>query len=198
MPSGSVSARLHLRAGEIDEVGAASGDEARPARHAASPNGCRVPACRRARRCAARSPATGVGAEQCDRGLHRGRIGVVALVDERGSRRSRIASSVRLPRPFRRDEIGKRRRDLIHVGAYQLGRAEHGKRVLDHVAAGRADPRVELVAADLGGDGRVIGGELAIHQPRNRRAGSRRSRRYASTPASRASLRAASSAGRRD
>ena len=50
----------------------------------------------------------------------------------------------------------KRRRHLVEIGADQIGRAEHGQRILHDMPARRADARRDLAAADLGDDRRAV------------------------------------------
>ena len=108
-----IGERLHLRAGEQTRCrcrvpstsSASAGMQLRP-------NARRVPACRRARRCAARRPSTGVASSSAMRRLHRGRIGVVALVDQRDRAACDAAAGGAGHGRFRRDSVGQRQRDL--------------------------------------------------------------------------------------
>ena len=74
------------------------------------------------------------------------------------------ASSWRRPRPLSGVSVASAAATLCEVGADQLGGAEHGQRILDDVPAGRADPRRDLAAADLGDDRRAVRLELAFDQ----------------------------------
>ena len=59
----------------------------------------------------------------------------------------------------------ERQRDLLDIGADKMGSAQHRKRVLDDVAAGHADARVDLLAADPRRDQRMVGMQREIDQP---------------------------------
>ena len=45
-----------------------------------------------------------------------------------------------LPAALRRAELGERQHDARHVGAERVAGGEDGERVLDEMAAGRAEP----------------------------------------------------------
>ncbi len=87
-----------------------------------SPPRARVPASRRARRCGGRPGRRRGRAEQREGGAHRGRIGVVALVDQREWRRRRPCSGGCAPRPARPAEAAERPRAAVDgIDAAALG-----------------------------------------------------------------------------
>ncbi len=62
----------------------------------------------------------GRGVEQRHRRLHRGGVGVVALVDQRDRAASDGRARWRLPRPASGIRLGERQRHLVDVGADQV------------------------------------------------------------------------------
>ena len=103
--------------------------------------------------------------EQRERRAHRGRVGVVALVDQQHRAAGHIERDA-LAAPDRRLELGERERREREVGAEQLRRREHAERVVDHVPARRAELVGDVVAEDARLHGRGLGLQRDLHEPR--------------------------------
>ena len=90
----------------------------------------------------------GAASEQRERGAHRGRVGVVALVDQR-DRAVRPAQPVALRRgPWARGSRRARAPRGSGIGAERRGAGEHAQAVAHPVAPGRADPVGDLDAVE--------------------------------------------------
>ena len=77
-------------------------------------------------------------AEQRERRAHRGRIGVVALVDQQRRAARHVERQARAA-AGRRLRVGERQRRQRQIGAGERRRRQHRERVLHHVAARRAE-----------------------------------------------------------
>ena len=88
-------------------------------------------------------------AEQCEGGGDGRRIGVVAVVDHQRLTAGKLDLDQHAA-PGCRLEFGERQRRQRQIGADQLRRRQHGKRVVHQVPAGRADFVGELGAQDVG------------------------------------------------
>ena len=129
--------RAHLAAGGEDQVDARLGNGAASSAWSCRRLLARVPACRRARRCAGR-PCRARGAEHGDGRAHRGRAGVVALVDQLGcARRHRDAVALAAARraAFMLRHGARRRRRRRRPA--RLDRGQNGELVHHPMAAGR-------------------------------------------------------------
>ena len=120
--------------------------------------------------------------EQRERRAHRGRIGVVALVDQQ-HRAARHVERDALAAPDRRLQLGERERRERQVGAEQLRRREHAERIVDHVPAGRAELVGDVVAENARLHGRGLGLQRDLQRAARRRLRVRRTRRSARCPA---------------
>ena len=86
-------------------------------------------------------------AEERDRGAHRGRVGVVALVDQRRAAAAATSRRWRAPRPFGA-AIARERARPGEIAAHERHRGKHREAVLDEMAAGRAELVGDLLAED--------------------------------------------------
>ena len=104
-------------------------------------------------------------AEQRDGGRHRGRVGVVALVDQQrlAVRQAERDAGAAADRGF---EPAERQRGDGEIGAGERDGRQHGERVHDDVPAGRAEPVGDRRAEDHGLDGRGVRQQRMAHQPR--------------------------------
>ena len=118
-------------------------------------------------------------AEQRERGAHRGRIGVVAFVDQQRRAAGQVRASMRAPRPRAGCELGERQRREREIGADQRGRRQHGERIVHEMAARRAELVGHVVAEDVGLDGRAVRMQRAFDRAAHRRSRARRTRRCA-------------------
>ena len=86
-------------------------------------------------------------AEQRDGRLHRGRIGVVALVDQQRAPAGKLELAARAA-AGRRREPGERERRQREIGARERGRGQHRQRIHHDMAAGRAELVGDVGAED--------------------------------------------------
>ena len=152
--------RLHQRPAAEHQIDALAAIGSASAAMQRAPAAARVPACRRARRCAGRAADRRL-AEQRERGAP-------STPDWRCSfRRSaarcrRAAELDQRAAPGGRLEFGERQRRQRQIGADQLGRRQHGERIEHQMPAGRADLVGELGAEDVGLDGRAVRMQRAL------------------------------------
>ncbi len=119
--------------------------------------------------------------EHAERCAHRGRVGIVAVVDQRDDA-VRPLDPAPLAAPARRAEAGQCRGGALGIGAERRGGGDHRQAVAHPVAAGRADPEAEPPAIERHRDvaavahpcGHRAGGPMPPRSRRSRSPGRRR------------------------
>ena len=111
--------------------------------------------------------------EQRERRPHRGRIGVVALVDQQRRAARQLERDARAA-SGRRLQLGERERRERKIGADERGRRQHRERIEHEMPARRAELVGDVGAEDARLHGRAVRLQRALEQPC---VGARRARR---------------------
>ena len=85
--------------------------------------------------------------EQREGRAHRGRVGIIAFVDQQHRAAGQIERHA-LTATDRRLEIGERERSEREIGAEQRGAGQHRERIVEHVASGRTELVGDVVTED--------------------------------------------------
>ena len=160
----SLPERAHQRAGAVHEIDPGGGDRLGQSACKAAP--CVAEFQHVAEHGdAAAARADRRLAEQRDRRPHRGRVGVVAFVDQQraAARHAERGAGAAAGRGL---QLGERERGEREIGAGERAGRQHGERIEHQVPARRAEFVGHVLAEDVGLDGRGVGLQSVTHKPR--------------------------------